>query len=119
MMIKIKRIYEEATPDDGARILVDRVWPRGISKDNAAIQNWFKDLAPSEKLRKWYDHDPEKWKKFRQRYRAELQAREKELVMRRLATLSRERPVTLVYAARDRNHNNAVALRDFIANMAS
>lgn len=117
-MIKTKRIYEDVSMEDGARILVDRVWPRGISKDNAAIQDWFKDLAPSEKLRKWYDHDPEKWKKFRQRYRAELQAREKELVMRRLAAIAKEKPVTLVYAAKDNKHNNAIALRDFIKNMA-
>lgn len=116
-MIKTKRIYDNVSMEDGARILVDRVWPRGISKDNAAIQDWFKDLAPSEKLRKWYDHDPEKWKKFRQRYRAELQAREKELIMRRLASIAREKPVTLVYAAKDHQHNNAVALRDFIRNM--
>lgn len=118
-MIKTKRIYEEASMEDGARILVDRIWPRGISKNNAAIQDWLKDLAPSDNLRKWYGYDPEKWKKFRQRYRAELQAREKELVMRRLASLAKAQPVTLVYAARDTKRNNAVALRDFIRNLAS
>lgn len=116
-MIKTKRIYDEPEARDGMRVLVDRVWPRGVSRNNAAIQDWLKDLAPSEHLRQWFDHDPKKWAKFRQRYRAELQAKHKAIRMRKLASMSRLQPVTLVYAAKDKKHNNAVALQDFISKM--
>ncbi len=107
--IKIKRVYEPREKSDGMRILVDRLWPRGLSKEKAAIDEWMEDVAPSNDLRKWFGHDPGRWSEFRARYRAELKARPEQ--MKRLRTLAREGPVTLVYSAHDEVHNNAVALR--------
>jgi uncharacterized protein YeaO (DUF488 family) len=108
MSIQIKRVYEAAARGDGKRILVDRLWPRGLSKEKAKVDVWMKDVAPSNELRKWFDHDPAKWVEFQKRYRAEL-AKQKEL----LAELKREAragTVTLVYGAHDEEHNNAAAL---------
>jgi uncharacterized protein YeaO (DUF488 family) len=110
--IRLKRAYEKPTPEDGLRILVDRLWPRGLSKQKAGIDRWLKEIAPSTELRKWFAHDPGRWKEFRQRYIAELEGHADELdEIRRLARTNR---VTLVYAARDEVHNEAVVLRDVL-----
>jgi uncharacterized protein YeaO (DUF488 family) len=110
--IQLKRAYEKPTPEDGTRILVDRLWPRGLSKKKAGIDQWLKEIAPSTELRKWFGHDPGRWEEFRQRYIVELQDRADELdEIRRLARTNR---ITLVYAARDGLHNEAVVLRDIL-----
>lgn len=110
--LRIRRIYEAPADDDGLRVLVDRVWPRGLSKEEARIDHWAKAVAPSTELRRWFGHDPEKWPEFRRRYEAELRQNQAEV------DALRERigggPATLLYAARDTDHNNAVALRDFL-----
>lgn len=111
--IRLKRVYEEAASGDGARLLVERLWPRGVSKDKAAIDHWFKALAPSPDLRKWYGHEPERWPEFRSRYEAELAEADEE-EMQRLIDTCRAGPVTFVFAARDEARNSAVVLRDFI-----
>ncbi|WP_292365820.1 MULTISPECIES: DUF488 domain-containing protein [unclassified Methanoculleus] len=111
-MIRTKRIYAEPSKDDGARILVDRLWPRGISKERALLDRWEKDLAPGDELRRWFGHDPAKWEEFLRRYRAELEGKEEELA--RLRREAGEGTVTLLYAARDEEHNNAVALKRYI-----
>lgn len=116
-MIKTRRIYEDPQSDDGERVLVDRLWPRGVSKDEAKLDDWAKELAPSDELRKWFDHDPDKWGKFKQRYRAELSAANKSEKMKRLAEKSRSGNVTLLYAAKDEEMNNARALGQFIPKM--
>jgi uncharacterized protein YeaO (DUF488 family) len=117
LRIRLKRAWDEASPDDGRRVLVDRLWPRGVSKEDARLDDWKKELAPSDGLRHWFDHDPAKWGEFRRRYRAELKAEDKTRAMQELADRAEQGDVTLVYAAKDREHNNAVALRDFIANL--
>ncbi len=110
--VRIKRIYLPPTRGDGARILVDRIWPRGVSKRDAAIDRWLKDIAPSTALRAWFGHDPARWQAFRQRYRAELGDRTG--LLDELREMARERRLTLVYAARDEQHNQAVVLRDVL-----
>lgn len=110
--VKLKRAYEPPARGDGTRILIDRLWPRGVSKANAAIDEWIKELAPSTSLRKWFGHDPSRWKEFRSRYAAEVQEHPEQL--RRLRNLARKKPITLVYSAHDEIHNDAVALRDFL-----
>ncbi|HUA24273.1 MAG TPA: DUF488 domain-containing protein [Steroidobacteraceae bacterium] len=110
--VTIKRAYEPPSPDDGTRILVDRLWPRGVKKSNAGISQWMKEIAPSNELRKWFGHDPARWEEFRRRYKAELTAK-RELVGR-LRELSREGPLTLVYSAHDAAHNQAVVLRELL-----
>lgn len=110
--VAIKRIYEDPQATDGVRMLVDRIWPRGVSKQSAALDGWPKDLAPSTALRQWFGHDPARWTEFRRRYDAELRLRTPAVEsLRRLATTSR---VTLLYAARATAHNHARVLRDFI-----
>ena len=113
MMIKIKRVYAEPDAEDGYRILIDRLWPRGISKDKAKIEMWMKEVAPSDELRKWFSHDPEKWNEFRGKYEAELKNKSEHIGKIR-AMEKKEKVVTLLYATKDSEHNNAVALRDFI-----
>ncbi len=117
-MIKIKRVYEELSAGDGMRILVDRVWPRGISKERARLADWRKDLAPSTPLRKWFGHDPAKWREFRTRYRAELKRSGRSDALKELAKLSRRKTVTLVYGAADEQHNQAVVLKEFMDELA-
>jgi uncharacterized protein YeaO (DUF488 family) len=117
-MIRIKRVYEAPGAGDGMRILVDRVWPRGISKERARLADWRKDLAPSTPLRKWFGHDPAKWKEFRARYRAELKRSRQGDALKDLARLSRRKTVTLVYGAADEKHNQAVALKGFLDELA-
>lgn len=113
-MIRIKRVYSEPSARDGIRILVDRVWPRGFSKERARIDAWQKDLAPSTPLRKWFAHDPAKWIVFRKRYRKELIQSARVDELKELAALSRGRTVTLVFGAVDEEHNQAVVLKELI-----
>ena len=110
--VKLKRAYEPATADDGTRILIDRLWPRGVRRADAAIDQWVKDIAPSTVLRKWFSHDPYRWAEFRRRYAAEVLQHSEQLS--RLRALARQGPITLVFAARDEVHNDAVALRYFL-----
>ena len=112
MPIRIKRIYEAAGRTDGRRILVDRLWPRGLSKERAAIDFWAKDVSPSNELRRWYGHTAEKWPAFKRRYFAELDANSEGVAQLRHA-MGRG-TVTLLYGAKDRSHNNAVALKEFL-----
>lgn len=107
--IRLKRAYLPAVASDGTRILVDRLWPRGVRKSDAAIDRWIKDVAPSTALRRWFGHDPTRWPEFRRRYAAELRGHPAELAT--LRALARSKTVTLVFAARDELHNDAVALR--------
>ena len=111
-MIQLKRVYEKPSRQDGFRILVDRLWPRGLTKDRAAVDLWLKDVAPSTELRKWFGHDPEKWKEFQSRYRKELKEQKEALSL--LKQKSQERTVTLVYGARDQEHNEALVLKRLI-----
>jgi uncharacterized protein YeaO (DUF488 family) len=111
-MIKVKRIYDPPSRGDGKRILVDRLWPRGVKKDEAKIDEWLKGIAPSDALRKWFGHDPEKWPAFRDKYKKEL--KEKGELVGQLRIEAKKRNVTLLYSAKDAEHNNAVALKEFI-----
>ncbi len=111
-VLRLKRAYEPTGHLDGYRILVDRLWPRGVSRKTAAIDEWMKEVAPSTELRRWFAHDPEKWREFRRRYRQELQAHEH--LLRDIAALASRRRVTLVYGARDEVHNDAVVLAELI-----
>lgn len=113
MRVAIKRVYEPAADDDGRRILVDRLWPRGLSKEKAAVDLWLKEVAPSDELRKWFGHDPKKWGEFQRRYRAELDSNEE--AVQTLKQAIGKGPATLVYGAHDEQHNQAVALRDWLA----
>lgn len=117
-MVQIKRVYEEPTPGDGIRILVDRVWPRGVSKEQAHLDDWRKDLAPSAALRKWFGHDPKKWNDFRARYRVELKRPDQHQAIQELARLARTNTVTLLYGAADVEHNQAVVLKELIDQLA-
>ncbi len=110
--VHIKRVYEPCSARDGARVLVDGLWPRGLRKSDAAIERWLKDVAPSAELRRWFGHDPARWDEFRRRYRAQL--REKTPLLDELRSLARGRPLTLVYSAHDEQHNQAVVLRDVL-----
>ena len=110
--IKLKRAYEPPSAGDGTRVLIDRLWPRGISKQKAKLDYWMKDIAPSTELRKWFGHDPKRWAEFRRRYTAEL--REHPDLIAELRSLARKSPITLVYAAYDKSHNDAVVLRDVL-----
>ncbi len=116
-MLQIKRAYEPYSPDDGERILVDRLWPRGISKAEAHIDEWRKDLGVSRDLLKWYGHDPAKWDEFRKRYEAELERNGKMPDLKRLAEESAHRDITLVFGAKDVEHSNAEVLREIILGM--
>jgi uncharacterized protein YeaO (DUF488 family) len=115
-MIHLKRAYEKSSTEDGERILVERLWPRGLTKARAAVDLWIKDVAPSPDLRKWFGHDPARWKQFKQRYWKELKDKKKHLdVLRRKA---KEGKVTFIYAAHDEEHNGALALKEFIEQRA-
>ncbi len=110
--VNIKRIYAPPAKADGQRVLVDRVWPRGIRKDEAALDEWLKDVAPSSELRKWFGHSAERWDEFRKRYEAEI--KEQPESFGRLLELCSQRKTTLLFAARDEEHNNAVALKALV-----
>ncbi len=116
-MILLKRAYEKSSREDGLRVLVDRLWPRGLTKERAAIELWLKELAPSTELRKWFAHDPAKWKEFQTRYRKEL--RDKKDLLQDLRKRSAERTITLVYGARDEQQNEAVVLKKLIEGRAT
>ena len=111
-MYRIKRIYEPVAKTDGYRILVERLWPRGVTKAEAALYEWLKDVAPSPDLRRWYGHDLARWEEFRERYRAELA--EKRDILDQLRALRRRGPVTLVFAAKDEQHSSAAVLKDVL-----
>jgi uncharacterized protein YeaO (DUF488 family) len=110
--IKLKRAYEPSAADDGTRILIDRLWPRGVKKADAAIDEWIKDIAPSTTLRKWFGHDPARWREFRVRYFKEAYKHPEQL--KRLRALARQGRITLVFSARDQVHNDAVVLRNLL-----
>ena len=112
MTIVIKRVYEPAAKSDGYRVLVDRLWPRGLKKEDAALDAWPKELAPSSALRKWFGHDPARWEAFRHRYATELDGTSE--FWQPLATKASRRRITLLYGARDDEHNNAVALKCYL-----
>jgi uncharacterized protein YeaO (DUF488 family) len=107
-MIQIKRVYDRPSKSDGMRVLVDRVWPRGLTKERAAVKLWLKDVAPTSELRQWFAHDPAKWRQFQARYRRELRAKRADL--QRLRQMSTGHTVTLLYGAKDESHNQAVVL---------
>ncbi len=117
MMIKLKRIYDDAAANDGFRVLVDRLWPRGVSREDAALNRWMKEIAPSDQLRRWFDHDSEKWEEFRRRYTQELEDKTEEIAF--LSEKSANGTLTLVYAARDTEHNHAVVLKDVVDRSSS
>lgn len=112
LSIRLKRAYEPPARNDGLRVLVDRVWPRGVKKEDARIDRWLQDIAPSAELRKWFGHDPDRWETFRERYRAELAEQGEPL--EELVEAAEAGRVTLVYGARDERHNNAVVLKEVL-----
>jgi len=117
-MLRVKRVYESKEAGDGTRILVDRLWPRGLRSEQAALDEWMKDVAPSDELRKWFAHDPAKWTEFKRKYTQGLAAPEKAALLKRIAKLAESGNVTLVYAAKDTEHNNARVLEELIARAA-
>ncbi len=112
-MIKIKRIYEPASPDDGKRIYVDRLWPRGMKKEEVKIDEWIKEISPSDSLRKWFAHDPSKYPEFKRRYTKELEQHSETL--ERIRKEGKRRTVTLLFSAKDEEHNNATVLKDLLS----
>lgn len=110
--VQLKRAYEKAAADDGTRVLIDRLWPRGVRKADAAIDLWLKEIAPSAALRKWFGHEPERWPQFRERYIEEVHAQAEAFA--RLRDIARHGRLTLVYGARDEEHNDAVVLRELL-----
>jgi uncharacterized protein YeaO (DUF488 family) len=110
--LRLKRVYELPAPNDGVRILIDRLWPRGLSKEKAAVDHWMKDVAPSAELRKWFGHDPDRWPEFRRRYMAEL--RKSGALLDQIRDLARRGTVTLLFGAHDEKHNDAVVLREVL-----
>ncbi len=116
-MLKIKRAYEKAEANDGKRILIDRLWPRGVSKAEAGIDEWVKDLAPSTELRKWFGHDPEKWEEFKKRYKRELSSMEKTKLLENIAQIAGQTNVTLIYSAKDTEHSDVIVLEKIIREM--
>jgi uncharacterized protein YeaO (DUF488 family) len=112
MDVRLKRAYEPAAATDGSRVLIDRIWPRGVSREEAHLEEWARELAPSGELRRWFSHDPDRFAEFRRRYRAELTAQEAKL--RELRQRARQGTLTLVYAARDTEHNDAVVLAELL-----
>ena len=112
--VELKRAYEEADANDGTRVLVDRLWPRGLSKERARVDAWLKEVAPSDELRQWFGHDPDKFAEFRKRYEAELASESGKEAMAKLRELVKRGHVTLLFAARDMEQNNAVVLRDVL-----
>jgi uncharacterized protein YeaO (DUF488 family) len=111
-LIRLKRAYDPPAPEDGERLLVELLWPRGLTKEKAALDLWLKDAAPSPELRKWFSHDPDRWEEFKRRYREELKDRQD--IIKILREKSREGTVTFIYAARDQTRNSAVVLREVV-----
>ncbi|MFA5244362.1 MAG: DUF488 domain-containing protein [Pedobacter sp.] len=116
MEFLIKRIYDAPEKTDGFRVLVDRLWPRGLKKEDARLDEWFKEAAPSVALRKWFDHDPKKWHEFKKRYIGELE--ENKAIVHLLDLVKTSGTVTLLYAAKDKEHNHALVLQDFLKEVA-
>jgi uncharacterized protein YeaO (DUF488 family) len=116
MGFRLKRVYDNPAKADGRRVLVDRVWPRGLTKEKAQIDEWLKEIAPSTRLRKWFGHDPARWEEFKKRYAAELKDQREQV--EQLAQQARKRTVTLLFGAKDIEHNNAVALKEFLEKVA-
>ncbi len=116
-MLKIKRAYEKKEAGDGKRILIDRLWPRGLGKDEAGIDVWRKELAPSTALRKWFGHDPEKWEEFRKRYRAELATPETKRLLEEIAREAEHHAVTLIYSAKDTEHSDVRVLEEMLTKL--
>ncbi|WP_164217551.1 DUF488 family protein [Virgibacillus sp. YIM 98842] len=116
MPVQIKRIYEEKNKDDGIRILVDRVWPRGVSKQDAALDEWVKEAGPSNELRKWFGHDPEKFPVFKEKYKKELESGEQKKALDKLKTLTKkhDKEVTLLFAAKEEKYNQATVLKEIL-----
>ena len=112
-MIKIKRIYDPPTEDDGFRILVDRLWPRGLTKEKAKVDLWLKEIAPSDKLRKWFSHDPKKYEEFKRRYAKELE--DKSEILKRIKSESKKGTITILFSAKDTEHNNATVLKELLS----
>lgn len=111
-MIRIKRAYDKPAPNDGVRILVDRLWPRGVSKAKLKIVRWEKDIAPSTQLRQWFGHDPKKWTEFKKRYKVELKSHA--VKRKELRALAKNKTLTLIYGAKDPEHNHALVLREWL-----
>lgn len=114
MDIKIKRVYDEPEKSDGTRILVDRIWPRGVSKEDAKLKDWIKEIAPSTELRKWFDHKEERFEEFSKRYKKELESQTD--LVNSLLQHAKENQLTLLYGARDEKHNQAIVLKEFLEN---
>lgn len=114
-MLKTKRVYTEPSKDDGYRILTERLWPRGVSKERAALDQWMKSIAPSHELRKWFSHDPDKWEEFKQRYRKELFG--SDAVNEMLEIINEHETVTMIYASKDEKYNSTVLLREFLEDL--
>jgi len=119
MTVSLKRVYDEPASSDGTRVLVDRLWPRGLSKERAHVDVWLKEIAPSTELRKWFNHDPEKFAEFHRRYEAELKSETGQEALTKLRDLAKQGPITLVFAAHDTEHSNAAVLRDLLNNNRS
>lgn len=111
--VHVKRVYDVPSPDDGVRVLVDRLWPRGLKRETAKIDLWLKDVAPSDALRRWFGHDPSRWAQFQRRYRGEIAKNAEPVAVLRELVKGRK-PLTLLYAAKDMERNNAIVLRDFL-----
>ncbi|HYB90614.1 MAG TPA: DUF488 domain-containing protein [Candidatus Binataceae bacterium] len=116
-MIKLKRVYEPPSAGDGVRVLVDRVWPRGMTKEAVRVRQWMKELGPSDRLREFFGHDPARWEEFRKRYRAELRSAEMRRMLKELAEIAEKGTLTLVFGAKDETHNQAVVLREVLERM--
>ncbi len=117
MTVKLKRAYDDATKNDGKRILVDRVWPRGVSKEDASLYEWLKDIGPSKDLRQWFDHDPDKFAEFTKKYHIELQSGQQKASYDKLKEIQKEyNTITLVYASKDEEHNQAQVLKSMLKN---
>jgi uncharacterized protein YeaO (DUF488 family) len=114
LSVALKRVYDEPAVSDGTRVLVERLWPRGISKERAHIDIWLKDVAPSTELRKWYNHDPQKFQEFRRRYETELQSEAAHKALAKLREIAKQGQLTLVFAARETEYSNAVILQDLL-----
>ena len=112
LKVRVKRIYEPAEEADGYRVLVDRLWPRGVSKDGASLDAWMREIAPSGELRRWFGHDVSRWREFKRRYAGELDTRQD--LVAEILSMAKQRPVTLLYSARDTDHNQAVALARYL-----
>ena len=112
-MLKIKRVYDPVSPDDGKRILIDRLWPRGMNKEKAHIDEWMKEIAPSNELRKWYSHDPAKWAEFKKRYKKELAGKAE--LLKKIKAEAQTQTVTLLFSTKELELNNAVALKEMLA----